>query len=246
MSRGAASPSQDRPGFARLLALCVTNAQSSQYLPGALSLSLSPLTCGRSRRHGRRRLPVGCVHLVAVPKNVSGLHPPCACPRGPSAPRVRTLCLSCGASTSSKDRPDSTPLLALRVPALILAWRSLFARPPSSPGRLRPPRRHPAEREWPTPIPARALAPSAPRVRTPCMSRGAATHSQHRPDRAVFVSLHRCPVIVISAWRGLFVSLADPLTHPPTFSRAPPGRARLFNMAAKKQVAGCGAGPERT
>ena len=36
-----------------------TEAQSSQYQPRAVSFCFSPLTCARSRRHGRRHLPVG-------------------------------------------------------------------------------------------------------------------------------------------------------------------------------------------
>ena len=82
---------------------------------------------------------------------------------------------SCHAA-QSQDRPDRAPLLALRVSSLRRSRRNSChlralivslasdvrpippVRPLSSPGRLRPPRRHRAVREWPPPTPARSLA----------------------------------------------------------------------------------------
>ena len=85
-----------RPRHLARSACLFTVGQSSQYPPRALCCSFSPLTSARSRRHGRRPLPVGCV-LVAILQAVS-------CPRRPlrvplrrerlvSAPRARPLVL---------------------------------------------------------------------------------------------------------------------------------------------------------
>ena len=149
-----------------------------------------------------------------------------------SAPRARP-----GPAMPSQDRLDCTPLLALRVSSLMPSRRNirifLFlasnerhippARPPSSPCRLCPPRRHPAECQWPPPTPARARGPSAPRVRTPRMSFGPATPSQDRTDRAPLLALQvssLMPSLAISASRAHFLDLASDMRPIPS-SRPP-------------------------
>ena len=163
-------------------------------------MSLSPLTCGRSRRHGRRRLPVGCVRLVAIPQTVSGPRRPLFMPSRRVLRRFTDAQLSQYGALSLSFSAESIASHLCPIPP---------ARPPSSPGRLCPPCRHLTVRKWFSLKPARARGPSAPRVRTPCTSRDAATSSQNRPDRAPLLALRVSSLMPnpTSAWRALVLVL---------------------------------------